>query len=84
MSKEWDAFLEYIRKKPPGKFVPGLRFHPRHDICYFYDTDEPCYAEQINRVLTVYLSMETKKLIGFKIFGLKQLLDESEIDKMTT
>lgn len=40
----------------------------------YYFRDDPCYAERVDDILTVFFSFETKELVGCKVKGVKHIL----------
>ena len=50
-------------------------YFPTGDYVTYYAKDERCYAERVDDLLTVFLSNETRELVGCKIKGVKRLLD---------
>lgn len=45
------------------------------DYLTYYFRDEPCHAERLDELVTVYLSDADDSLVGCKIKGVKHVLD---------
>jgi hypothetical protein len=62
-----------------GKKAQGFTAHPFYskegDFLTYYFEDADFYAERIDGTLTAYMSMDTKKPVGFKLKGVRHLLD---------
>lgn len=69
MEKNLNEFLENNRAKG---FRKVLHYFPNGDFVSFYFRPDRCYAERVDDRLTVYLSMDTKELVGCKIKGVKK------------
>lgn len=65
---------EYLVEHPPKGFHPTPHYFGQGDFVTYYFRNEPCYAERVDDLLTVYLAFETKELVGCKIDGVKQIL----------
>ncbi len=69
-----DKLTEYLQEHPCKGFRPVAFYSEMGDFVTYYARGERCYERRIDDLLTVYLSMETKELVGCKIKGVKHLL----------
>ncbi len=69
-----DKLTEYLQEHPCKEFRPVPFYSEMGDFVTYYARGERCYERRIDDLLTVYLSMETKELVGCKIKGVKHLL----------
>lgn len=66
---------EFIRSNRPEEFAPGRPVYSRDgDFLAFFMEDADHYAHRVDHLLTVYLEMDTSKLVGFKIKGVRRML----------
>jgi hypothetical protein len=66
--------MEYLKTHPPLGFRPVPHYFPQGDFVTYYFRNEPSYAERVDDLLTVYLTFDTKELVGCKIKGVKHIL----------
>lgn len=71
MEQTLTEFLENNRAKGFRK-IP--HYYPNGDFVTFYFQNDRCYAERVDDRLTVYLSLDTKELVGCKIKGIRKTL----------
>jgi hypothetical protein len=69
-----DKLTEYLQEHPCKGFRPVPFYSEMGDFVTYHARGERCYERRIDDLLTVYLSMETKELVGCKIKGVKHLL----------
>jgi len=69
-----DDLMDYLKTHPCKGFRPAPRYSAPGDFVTFYFREERAFARRVDDLLTVYLSMETKELVGCKIKGVKHLL----------
>ncbi len=68
------SLTEYLKGKKPRAFKARPIYSPDGDFITIYLSDEDSYAERVDELLTVYLSVETNSLVGCKIKGVRRLL----------
>ena len=61
---------EYLRTHPCQGFNPVPHYSALGDFLTYYFRDDRAYEQRVDEVLTVYLSMKTHELVGFKITGI--------------
>ena len=66
--------MEYLEGRSTKQFAPVPHYFPDGDFVTFYTSDERCYAERVDQLLTVYYSVSNKQMIGCKIKGVCKLL----------
>lgn len=57
-------------------FTPGPIFQPEADLLTIYFEDQDHYAERVDEFLTVFLSFNGDKLIGFELKGIRHKAEE--------
>jgi hypothetical protein len=65
---------EYLKNHSPKGFRPLPHYFAQGDFVTYYFRNDPSYAERVDDLLTVFLSFETKELVGCKIKGVKHIL----------
>jgi hypothetical protein len=50
-------------------------YFQRGDFLTYYFQNDRCFSQRVDDLLTVYLSQETKEIVGFKIKGVKHILE---------
>jgi hypothetical protein len=70
-----NQLTEYLQ----GRVCRGFHPHPFYSkegdfLTYFFRGDN-AYAERIDDILTVYRSMDTTELVGFKIKGVRYIVE---------
>jgi hypothetical protein len=69
-----EKLTEYLKEHPPKGFRPVPFYSEVGDIITFFSRDVRCYEERLDDLVTIYLSMEARELVGCKIKGVKHLL----------
>jgi hypothetical protein len=69
-----ETLIDYLEKIEPQGFEPRPIYSADGDFITVYLTDEDSYAERVDQLLTVYLSVEKHALVGCKIEGVCRLL----------
>ncbi len=67
---------EYLKNKEAGGFTPRPHYFEDGDYISVFFNDERCYAVSLNEFLTVYHSIRTDDLVGCKINGARQLVQQ--------
>ena len=65
---------EYLKTHRSQGFRPVPHYFAQGDFVTYYFRDDPCFAERVDDLLTVFLSFDTKELVGCKIKGVKHIL----------
>jgi len=65
---------QYLAEHPCKGFKAVPHYFPEGDYVTYYQREERAVSQQIDDLLTVYLSMATGELIGCKIKGVRHLL----------
>jgi hypothetical protein len=73
MAKE---LTQYLKSHPAQGFVSRPQYFADGDFVSYFLTNERCYAQRVDSVLTMYHSMTTHDLVGCKIKGVRRLLDK--------
>lgn len=67
--------MEFVRSNQPEEFAPNRPVYSKDgDFLAFFLEDADHYAHRVDHLLTVYLEMDTGKLVGFKIKGIRRML----------
>lgn len=76
---EFKTLREYLEKHPFSEGFKSKPFYsPDGDYIARHMTDEPYYAEQIDKLITIYRSMDTNEFVGYQIHGISCLPDAIE------
>jgi hypothetical protein len=71
-----NPIAEYIRAHPcKGPFRSAPYYSEQGDFLIYYFSSRECYGERIDELLTVYLDFENKQMVGFKLKGVRVLLN---------
>jgi hypothetical protein len=65
---------EYLKQNPSQGFRPVPQYFATGDFLTYFLRDVPHYAERLDEVLTVYLSVDTKELVGVKVKGVRHIM----------
>ncbi len=65
---------EYLATHQPQEFRAVPHYSAQGDFVSYYFRNDPCYAERVDDLLTVFLTFDTKELVGCKIKGVKHIL----------
>lgn len=65
---------DYLATHRPKGFRPVPHYFAQGDFVTYYFRNDPCYAEPVDDLLTVFLTFDTKELVGCKIKGVKHIL----------
>src|SRR3977135_1506577 len=74
MATNLDEYLESLR---PKGFRPVPHYFAQGDFVTYYFRNDPCYAERVDDLLTVFVTFDTKELVGCKIKGVKHILQSA-------
>ena len=66
---------EYLDGAEQNGFTPKPFYSREGDTLSFFAKDEEFHAARLDDVVTVYKSNESNELIGFKLKGVRRLLD---------
>jgi hypothetical protein len=70
-----NQLAEYLKGKKCEGFSPHPYYSSEGDFLTYYFTDDDSYAQRVDDTLTVYLSMLENEFVGFKLKGIRNLLD---------
>ena len=70
-----NQLTEYMKGKKCEGFTPHPYYSMEGDFLTYYFTDDDSYAKRIDDTLTVFLSMFEHEFVGFKLKGIRNLLD---------
>ena len=68
---------EYIEQNPASAFRPAPVYFPTGDFLTYLLRDGPCVAERLDDVVTLYLSWDSRELVGFKVKGVSHILKKA-------
>jgi hypothetical protein len=69
--------MEFLKENPPTrKFVPYCFLNEEADALTVYFEGDADYSERLNDHVTLYLSLETKEIVGCRIKGIKEILED--------
>lgn len=72
-----DSLAKYMSERKCGEFQPIPLYVASGDYLSLYLVEDRCVAQRVDDLLTVYLSMESKDLVGCKIKGIKKILEQA-------
>src|ERR1041385_1975564 len=72
-----ENLTEYLQNHKRTGFKPVPQYFAHGDFLTYYFKDERCHAKRIEDLLTVYLSIATEELVGFKIKGVKHIINHA-------
>jgi hypothetical protein len=67
--------MEYMKGRKVKNFASHPYYSREGDFLTYYFRDDDFYAQRIDDTLTVYLSMEENDFVGFKLKGIRNLLE---------
>lgn len=68
---------EFLRENPPAKqFVPYMHLNRESDALTVYFEGDADYSERLNDHITLYRSLETKEVVGCRIKGISDLIED--------
>ena len=65
---------EHLKTKPFKGFKATPRYSEEGDCLTFYFRNAPSYADRVDELLTVYLSLETDELVGCQIKSIGRIM----------
>jgi hypothetical protein len=65
---------EYLKTHRPKGFRAAPHYSAQGDFVTYYFRNDPCFAQRVDDILTVFLAFDSKELIGCKIKGVKHIL----------
>lgn len=77
-TRSLDGAIEHRLSQLQNSVDPVVGYVPAGDYLSVLLKDEPYFAQRIDNMLTVYLSMATKDLVGCKIKGVSVMLENAE------
>lgn len=66
---------QFLAAHPAQGFKSVPHYFASGDFVTYYFRNGRCYAERVDDFLTVFLTHETAELVGFKIKGVKHILE---------
>lgn len=70
-----DDLMSYLEGREAAGFEPHPYYSADGDFLTFFFRGDDHYEERIDKLLTVYRSMENDELVGWKIKGVRHILD---------
>jgi hypothetical protein len=68
---------DFLKNNSCKGFKSVPQYFANGDFVTLYFKDERCHALRIDDLLTVYLSTTTNELVGFKIKGVKHIIEHA-------
>jgi hypothetical protein len=69
-----EDLMEYLKNHPALGFRSIPHYSAQGDYVTYYFRNDPCYAQRVDDLLTVFLTFDTNELVGCKIKGIKHIL----------
>jgi hypothetical protein len=70
-----DDLRDYVRTNPAKGFESRPHYSADGDCLSFYFCNADHFAVRVNEVLTVYRDMKSRELIGWKIKGVRRIIE---------
>ena len=70
-----NQLTEYMTGRKAQGFTPHSFYSKEGDFLTYYFCDEDFYADRIDDILTIYRTMDQADFVGFKLKGIRHLLD---------
>ena len=71
-----NQLTEYLSSREASEFRPHYFYSKDGDFLTYYFREDDCYAVRKDDTLTVYKSMADHEFVGFKLKGVRLLLDK--------
>lgn len=69
--------MQFLRENPPAKqFTPYCHLNKKSDSLTVYFEGDADYSERLNDHVTLYRSLETKEVVGCRIKGIDEILED--------
>src|SRR5436305_10527307 len=68
-----NQLTEYLKGRKCQGFNPRPYYCKTGDFLTYYFKNDECFAERLDDTLTVYLSMQDREFVGFKLKGVEHL-----------
>jgi hypothetical protein len=68
------TLTEYIEANPPKGFRSVPVYFPTGDFLTYFLKDTRHVAERLDDVTTIYLSADTRELVGVKVKGVREIM----------
>ncbi len=72
-----ESLADYVSERKCGQFKRVPHYFANGDYLSLYLTDDRCVAQRVDDLLTVYLAMDSKALVGCKIKGIKKIVADA-------
>ena len=66
---------EYLEEHPCKGFDPVPHYSAAGDYVSYFFRNERCFAQRLDELVTVYLAMDSRELVGCKIKGVRHILE---------
>src|SRR5688572_26108288 len=73
-----DTLLEYLNTHKPEGFVAGPRYVRESDSLIVFGDEAESYGRRIDEFVTVYLSLDGNRPVGFEIKGMSRHMRAAE------
>lgn len=74
---------QYLEGRKAKGFTSVPHYFRDGDFVSFFLSDERCYSERVDDLLTVYLSEKTGEMVGCKVKGVRLLLETLDAFSVT-
>jgi hypothetical protein len=65
---------DYLKTHPAKSFRAVPHYFPQGDFVTYYFRNDPCYAQRVDDLLTIFLAFDTDELVGCKIKGIRHII----------
>jgi hypothetical protein len=69
---------DYLKENPGAGFRSVPQYFAEGDFLVYFMKDRPHFAERLDDIVTVYLDLDTKELVGCKVKGVRHILKTAD------
>jgi hypothetical protein len=69
---------DYLKANPGTGFRSVPQYFAEGDFLVYFMKDSPHFAERLDDIVTVYLDLDTKELVGCKVKGVRHILKTAD------
>jgi|GEM_PF-2550664 len=71
-----EELIQSLAHQVVEQFKPTLQYSEDGDFITYFFRDVECFGERVDKLLTVYMSLDGKDLVGCKVKGVARILGE--------
>jgi hypothetical protein len=78
-----ETLMDYLANHPFQEFRSVPQYFETGDFLSYFIRDEQSYAKRIDEYLTVYHSITSEEIVGFKIKGVRHVIEKAGKFRLT-